>query len=175
MAIFTKQIQKTAMKNINELDKKLKQLDAYFQKLPKIIGNEYINFALDNFKNQAWEGAPWPKRANQDAKDGRNLLVKTGALRRSIKYQLQRRAGGTSIFVTSNLKYAQAHNEGLNISANVKVRAHDRRTKKGTVKVRSHDRTVNFDMPQRQFIGPSKQFEQHIINLIVSQITKILT
>jgi len=162
------------MKNPKEIVKKMAALNKYFKNLPKIIGNEYVNFALDNFKKQAWEGKAWPKRANQDERDGRSLLVKTGALRRSIKYQLARRGGGTVITVNSNMKYAKAHNEGLNISATVKVKPHDRRTKKGIVKVKAHNRVVNFDMPERRFMGQSKAFEQHIITIIQNQINKII-
>jgi len=161
--------------DLPKLVKKLGALDKFFRDLPKVIGNAYVNFALDNFKTESWEGTPWPTRKDPERrKDRRALLVKTGALRRSIHYKLQRRQGGTAIIVSSNVPYAEVHNEGQTLNLQVKVKQHDRRTKKGTVKVKAHQRQVTLTMPERRFIGPSKTFERDITNYIIQALNKLL-
>lgn len=62
--------------------------------LPQIIANEAVNFMLDNFQKQGFQGdevlLPWAKRKNPNAwgkpdDTGRALLIKSGRGRRSIR------------------------------------------------------------------------------------------
>lgn len=79
--------------------------------LPKILGNEAVNFFKKSFKNQGWEDknlVKWKKRKNNfDA--GRAILVKSGDLRRSIV----KNVGIKRVVISTNVPYAKKHNYGL--------------------------------------------------------------
>ncbi len=133
--------------------------------LPAIVGEEAVNFSLNSFTQNAWSGFSqdvWAKRKNptkwgkRDETD-RALLVKTGKLRRSIRVTriLQDRvfigAGGPDV------PYARVHNEGFRGKITQQVGEHLRRNKKGgKTRVSSFTRTINQNIPQRQFIGGQK-------------------
>lgn len=99
------------------------------RELPPIIGEEAVNFTLDNFERQGWLGnsvEPWQKRKNptkwgkRDETD-RAILVKTAKLKRSIRiskiheHKVTIQAGGADI------PYARVHNEGFKGDVTQKV------------------------------------------------------
>ncbi len=133
--------------------------------LPAIVGEEAVNFSLDSFRQQAWSGYSqdvWPKRKNptkwgkRDETD-RALLVKTGKLRRSIRVT---RIQQDRVFIGAggpDVPYARVHNEGFRGKVTQQVNEHLRRNKKGgKTKVSAFTRTINQNIPQRQFIGGQK-------------------
>jgi phage gpG-like protein len=118
--------------------------------LPAVVGNAMVNFYQDSWAREGFldqRRTPWPARASAGAKR-RRLLVQTGRLRRSIRY----RTAGTTIHISTDVPYAQIHNEGGQVSGSQNVKAHTRRTKRGAVSVKAHSRMRNFTMPQRQFM-----------------------
>jgi len=136
--------------------------------VPKLAGNEMVNFALDNIRKESFEGKPWPKRKAGAVRDsGRNLLVNTGAGRRSIKVS---RSTPQQTQLTAN-DYMQAHNEGEN--GTFTVNAHSRTRKGRTHNVASHSRKMN--LPERRFTGKSDEQTTRIQKVITNRIIKALT
>ncbi len=105
----------------NKTDDSFKRMQANIAKqlatLPKLLGNEMVNFALDNFARQGYQGAKfekWPERKRKEKrKQPRHLLIKSGRLRRSIRII---RTTDNSVTVGTDVPYARAHNDGLTIN-----------------------------------------------------------
>lgn len=135
----------------SNLDEVLKRMGRKAERLPELVSNELVNFALDNWRAQAFLDKPqkkWPergarssseaykKRVAQDA--GRALLVKSGDLRNSMTtgaYHGRWYAG-----IRTDVPYASAHNSGT-------------------------DR-----LPQRQFLGPSLVLSERLVKLMIEQL-----
>lgn len=100
--------------------------------LPKRVGAEVVNFALDNFKRQGFLDVGvtrWQKRKNPTAwgtrpkRNNRPILVDTGRLRRSIRVI---NANSDTVVVGTSVPYARAHNEGFTGKVTQRVRAFNR-------------------------------------------------
>lgn len=117
--------------------------------MPPVLGNIALAFYDDRFATSAWIDTGrtrWPARAVADA--GRRLLVKSGRLRRSLRMS----HAGYRITISTDVPYAQVHNEGGTIAGTANVRTHSRKVGSRRVVVKAHTRSVNFTMPQRQFM-----------------------
>lgn len=163
----------------------LKTYQAEKKKLPKIIGQEAINYFRDSFRNQGWTGTTfqkWKKRkGNKDA--GRAILIKSAQLRNSLRIV---RADNNLIIVASNKPYASAHNEGVNETVNIKqhsrnqtrkikVRVSSLKTKKSrTTKVKVSKKVIvkahkrRMKLPQRKFMGDSPYLDAKINRYITA-------
>lgn len=118
----------------DQLFKALEQrVKSVMQRLPKIVGNEAVNFSLDAFRKQGWTGAsfqPWPKRkvntkwGTPPRNNGRNILTLDGRLRRGTRVVS---ADWNSIKIGNSVPYASAHNNGLRIGLIQTVRTHRRK------------------------------------------------
>jgi phage gpG-like protein len=118
--------------------------------LPAVVGNAMVNFYKDSWNREGFldqRRTPWPPRKGRQMKR-RRLLVQTGRLRRSLRYSTQ----GTLITISTDVPYAQVHNEGGKVQGTQNVKQHTRKTKRGATTVKAHTRAVNFTMPQRQFM-----------------------
>lgn len=143
-------------------------------RVPVLAGNEVVNFALDNFKQQGFLGntfQPWAQRRtgwNKDKRTGRNILIDRGRLRRSIRivYVTQ-----DSVMVGTDVKYARAHNEGARIGVIQQVKSF---TRKSGVEVKAHTRRVNINIPKRQFLGNSPYLETRIKRVVSAEFLKTL-
>ena len=153
---------KTAAEQFAKIQQRLAQT---LRTLPAVIGEEAVNFSLEAFDKEAWNGYTtdnWAKRKNPtkwgkaDETD-RALLVKTGKLKRSVRItrilndRVRIGAGGADV------PYARAHNFGFRGKVHQNVNAFTRKMKNGkTQNVKAHQRTINQNIPQRQFIGGEK-------------------
>lgn len=171
------------------MKKQTRELQKLVRGFPRRAGLIYQKHFLDAFDKEAFtDKTPksWQKRKRADkAKARRNLLVKTGRLRRSIKLQIVR---GRAIIQTA-VPYAQIHNEGGTITgtANVgayrkkahKVRSHTRsgtrirRHKRRSHTVGAHKRKMNTKIPQRQFMGQSSRVNRRLEKQLEKSIKKI--
>lgn len=173
------------MNNFAEVYKKLaNEVAGVLKRLPRKLGVEVVRYSGQRFREQGWDGRPWPKRRPKrrpGAKNnnGRAILVKTGRLRRSVRI-----TGITedSVTVGTDVPYARIHNEGYKGSQ--QVRAHSRRlkfeakytdltekTKSGKFKVRKAKGvyetkveafTRRMRMPRRQFLGDSPYLQRNL-------------
>lgn len=120
------------------------------------MGTEAVKFYTLNFRKQGFDDENIEKwqprkgsfysgiarlRKRERKESGRAILVKSGALRRSLKYY---RSGLSSVIITSNLPYANAHNEG-----------------------------IRGRLPKRQFVGDSAKLNKLIIRKLDKRIQTI--
>ncbi len=114
-----------------------------------LIGNEARNFFVANFKKQGFDDKTlekWTPRKKQDKRAGRNILVKSGDLRRSIQVRGYSKTK-LSIIIATDLKYASVHNFGERAG-----------------------RGKGFKMPKREFIGDSYNLNEKVKKIIVKQL-----
>jgi phage gpG-like protein len=172
-------------------------------RLPIVVGNEAINFALDNFRNQGFLGnsfVKWPARkkitrwGQRLKRPGRALLVDSGRLRRSLR--IVSLDTGT-VTVGTDVPYARAHNEGSRLGLIQTVRSHSRKITKvgvvkkttfkkktnikwgrvdtgGTIVVKSYKRRINQHIPARRFLGYSPYLTAALKRVVNLQIMKTL-
>ena len=169
-----------------------KKVAATLRRLPVLIGNESLNFVLDNFRNQSWTDnntEPWPKRKNEPKKRrGAALLVKSGVLKRGNRVK---QADWTRVLLVNDTPYAGVHNEGFrgNQTVNEHSRIASRKVgtrigkrgnllKSGRIKIRgkghqvsSHIRHQN--IPRRRYMGNSAQLFRRLDRLIIAELMRL--
>ena len=171
--------------NIKEQIRKLKRLN---NRVPRIAGTVAVHHIKQSFRNQGFTDQSlrkWKQRKHKGRGRRRAILVKSGALRRSVRIT---RIGRRSVSVGSELPYAQIHNEGGTIDTVQQVgkhtrKAHKRRRsgrKRRSVQVKehivsAHKRKINTKIPRRQFIGRSRKLERKIDLKITTEIQKIFS
>lgn len=159
---------------------------------PGMAGKKALRFIDGNFRKQSWEGVPWKRRKGGKRNSKRALLIDKGFLRRGTNF----RSGSGQVMVYNYVKYAKAHNNGLNTL--VTVKAHERKAHKfkigqgiynvktkrerfkhysrSAAQVKSHAR--NMRMPRRQFMPtaerPSPTLNREISREVKLQMLKIL-
>lgn len=170
----------------------IEQLRRIVRAIPAKIARVAENFSKERFRAQDWldQGStPWPARKRKTGKksDNRAILVKSGALRRSIRAH----ARSMNIIISSSMPYAQVHNEGGNVECTQNVSAHSRRSHKrkgyvnskgrkvsasvvGAHTVSEFSRTQKFKMPKRQFMGRSAALDRQVGKLIDAEIRSAL-
>ena len=163
---------------ILELERRFRSI---MVRMPALLGNEAVNFVLDNFKLQGFMGAtfqPWLKRKNPTKwgqapkRNGRAVLIDTGQLRRSIRIV---RTTADSVLIGTDDPKAKAHNEGLKIGLIQKVGSYERKgVAKKKVTVKEHTRRINQNIPKRQFIGDSPYLRTRLSRIIQVEIMKAL-
>jgi phage gpG-like protein len=138
---------------------------------PDIAGNEMVNFGIDNIRSESFAGTKWPPRkSNAPRNKGRGLLIDTGDGMRSIRVS---RKTSREVHATAN-EYMEAHNTGATISGTFAVKPHTRRRAGGTQKVRGHSRKVNFKLPQRTFLAPSKELSDRITAAMLKRYNTLI-
>lgn len=124
-----------------------------------IMGTEALSHFTKSFRNQGFEDNAierWQPRKNEISggiarvrkrdRGSRAILVKSGALRRSLyKY----RSGAYQITIASPLIYAKVHNDGLKAGRS------------------------GFKMPKRQFVGYSTKLSLKIERMIERKIQQV--
>lgn len=133
--------------------------------LPQVMGNEALNFVLDNFKKQGFQGTgfqKWRLRKNPTKwgpvkRPGRSVLVDSGRLRNSGRIAFMT---GESVGLQWDVPYAKAHNEGLTIGQIQTVKSF---TRKNGQDVIAHNRRVTQRLPKRKFVGDSPILRQRVV------------
>jgi len=125
--------------NFGQIARKFKSLD-----LSLDMANVAKNDFLDNFKKESFDGRAWQKRKS-DKQAGRNLLVKTGRLRRDVSNSVSAGTKNSNLSYTLivNNPYAEYNNEGTT------------------------------RMPQRQFIGTTAELNKKLLMKINQKVNKI--
>lgn len=144
-----------------------------FRRLPALLGNTALNFFDDSWTRQGFvdqRRERWaPRKSNDKRKGNRKILVQSGRLRRSLRM----RTRGSRVIISTDVPYAQVHNEGGRIRGKVRVRKHTRRSPRGRVNVRAHTRNVNINMPKRQFMGHSEVLDKRMVALVTRALDQI--
>ncbi len=169
----------------------LKELERFFNTLPRMVGNTAVNFFQDSFKKQGfqqgWEVGSvekWKPRRKLDRvdrkskKNSRAILVKSGRLKRSIRI-LSYTPG--SVTVGSTVPYAGIHNQGgtINHPGGTAYFWKDGRriyVSNRAARGKKYPRTKahKIPIPQRQFIGNSAGLDRRISMHITKQLNRIL-
>jgi phage gpG-like protein len=151
-----------------------KRFKSVLGRMPRILGNEVVNFTLDNFQRQGFLGnsfEPWAKRKEgwgKDNRKGRAVLTNTGRLRRSVRIV---QATQDMVVIGTDVPYAKAHNEGLRIGLIQTVKSF---TRKSGVEVKAHTRRVNQNIPRRKFMGKSPYLEARLKRVTTAELMKEL-
>lgn len=158
-------------------DKQIKELKEAFEDLVQKAGKDYMEHFQSSFDNEGFTDeklVKWDGRSRKDRnKKKRNLLVKTGRLRRSLKKKVR----GSKVLIYTASPYAEIHNEGGTIKTTAKVRAHKRRNKRGrkktVVQVKAHTRSMNTKIPKRQFMGESSKVNKGLEEQMEKEFKRI--
>jgi len=159
-----------------DVSKEILKLDAQFKRgtarLPLIIGNEAVNFTLDNFRMQGFMGNTfqrWVSRKQgwkKDRRSNRALLIDKGRLRRSIRITS---LSAAHVAIGTDVKYARAHNEGLRLGIIQTVKGFTRRNGSS---VTGHTRRINQRIPKRQFMGDSPYLRARLKRVAIAEYMK---
>jgi phage gpG-like protein len=169
-----------AAKIIKDMEKSAKAIS----EMVDVMGVMAINHYKKSFINGGFtdEGfVAWQKRKRTKGNQGRAILVKTGRLKRSL---VARKSGRYAVKITSNVPYANVHNEGLTI--NKKERQHtlnfnirkDGRSRSSKAKKANFQQDVtigahSIKMPKRQFVGYSGMLSAKIELRLRNKIQRI--
>ena len=125
--------------NFGQIARKFKSLD-----LSLDIANTAKMEFIQNFRNQSFNGKSWQKRKS-DKQAGRNLLVKTGRLRRDVSNSVTAGTKNSNLSYTLvvNNPYAEYNNDGTS------------------------------RMPQRQFVGMTPELNKKLLMKINQKVMKI--
>lgn len=145
-----------------------KQFKSVWLRVPVLVGNEAVNFTLDNFRLQGFMGAvfyAWKQRKISWVKEkpGRAILIGKGTatLKRSIRIT---NLGINYLAIGTDVKYARAHNEGVNgLGVIQTVKGFSR---KNGSKVTAHTRRIVMRIPKRQFMGDSPYLQQRLRRVV---------
>ena len=158
-------------------------LNKFRQELPYLVGTEIVNFILDNWDKQGFQGGSfqkWEPRKGNSRSGGAILVGKqSGRLRRSQKFRV---LPGSKVEGGSDLDYAAIHNKGGRLK--VKVTEKSRRFfwamhyKTGDEMWKWMALTkktyMTITIPKRQFIGPSPVLDRMIEQMIEKRLKRIL-
>jgi phage gpG-like protein len=147
----------------------------YSRTLPMRIAAEAELFFKESFRSQGfidkmlrpWKVTKKGKKSYLGHSSG--ILIGSGALMRSIRTVKQSEGIVHISAGNEHVPYAQIHNEGFDGTEGVK--AHQRKTRKGSVSVRAFTR--HMVMPQRQFMGDSSMLSDNIDKIIIREITAL--
>ncbi|WP_172826807.1 phage virion morphogenesis protein [Flammeovirga sp. SJP92] len=165
----------------------MEELSKLHRQFPTIAGTEGKAFFKERFRAQNWidtHTEPWKPRKDPKGKHkGKAILVQSGALKRSIKVLHKDRSH--VIIGSANIPYAQVHNEGFRGKVKQTVKAHTRRKHQRALrngktvsflpqKVKQYSRTLNMNIPKRQFIGDSAYLGKRLERKLNARILKII-
>lgn len=163
-----------------DLDKYIKGMQTANKQLNKAIANAAINAFTENFRRGGFfSEKTWTLRKN-DKTPGRGVLIGKGGgvkLWRSLYW----RAEGTRVLIMTDVRYAKAHNEGVNETVKVKshkVKSHLRKSAGGKrrKRVKAHTRASHsraMYLPERRFMGRHKMLKEIIVVEIKSLLNDI--
>lgn len=154
--------------------------------LPARIAVLAVNFSKDRFVQKNWIDStttPWKKTKKRKG----STLVASGRLKRSIR---KISVTPSRITIGTDVPYARAHNDGLEISGTEHVRSFTRkkhrrkshirkgkRIKAQTVeshRVKSFSRKYQRKFAKRQFIGKSQRLNNDVQGLITSELNRAI-
>lgn len=150
-------------------------------RVPNIVAETATKFFQERFKTQEWDKVPWqplqPKYVAKKSRGRGQILTASGALQRSIRATVVSKDKVVISAGSSTVPYARIHNEGLRVSGIVKVKSHMNRNFMGKgkqVQIKQHNRTMNYQMPKRQFMGHSPFLNQILKTRLLKSFNKDL-
>jgi phage gpG-like protein len=146
------------------------------------MGNDAVNFILDNFQKQGFQGATfdkWPDRKNNKYSKGRAILVKSARLKRG--WRATTNAAALSTKISNDVPYAKVHNEGGEIQHGARQQVLHFK-KSGNIsrfskeKHATHAQKVSVGahtvMPKRQMMGDSPVLRKKVMTTLANTFSK---
>lgn len=139
--------------------------------MPRLIGNAAVSMVNQNFRDAGWRDGglkPWKKTKRQMGKGKGSQYLPLHSSREHLSRSTQyKKTGPGEVTISNPVPYASVHNDGF--EGNVNVKAHKRTISKGKNKgdkysVRAFSRRMY--IPQRQFMGESRELNEKIENII---------
>lgn len=139
--------------------------------MPRLIGNAAVSMVNQNFRDAGWRDdglKPWKKTKRQMGKGKGSQYLPLHSSREHLSRSTQyKKTGPGEVTISNPVPYASVHNDGF--EGNVNVKAHKRTISKGKNKgnkysVRAFSRRMY--IPQRQFMGESRELNEKIENII---------
>ena len=137
------------------------------EEVPDIVAETATAFYQSKFRTQEWDGVPWenlsPNYAKRKRRSKEKILTASGILVNSIRPTIQTSNRVTITAGNSRAPYARVHNEGLRVRGTRQVKSYTNNNFMGTGRkqlIKAHSRTVNYQMPKRQFMGHSVQLNR---------------
>lgn len=146
------------------------------QQLPTQLGLKAVVFFKDNFRAGGFVNNGVDKWKPRKAKNKRAVLVKSGALKKSIRVLS---TGTNSVIVGSTLPYAAIHNDGGKIQQKVTQKqrgyflAQYEKTKNAMWLRMAQSAELNIELPKRKFIGESRELTKQMKKFIIDKLKKI--
>jgi phage gpG-like protein len=154
---------------------------------PRMVGRLALAVFDENFDNGGFTDKVFirwkPRKGDTDNRgrrlgdggrqQGRAILIKTGALRRSIRIGWALPHGVNIVAGNQDVPYAGIHNEGGRITGTVSVKSFERKSKTGLQMVKAHTRTQNTTMPRRQFIGNSAKLMDRVSRRFFTEMNQL--
>jgi phage gpG-like protein len=174
------------------LDKAKAQIAQANREILVNCGNAAQNYFAKAFRNQGWDGTPWKESLRRKKKPATNwsekpTLVQRGTLRRAVSNMMKtHQINGTSIKMIVDLPYAAIQNSGgiINKKARTQVN-HFTFAENGSMRfskkknaTHAQKNTIgahDVNIPQRQFVGQTKELtekQQKIIKTTIDRIFK---
>lgn len=147
--------------------------DRFRSAVPNVIAETAVEYYQERFMpgNEDWNGVKWqqlnPQYAAKKTRGKGRILTKNTFLMRSIRPSTVEATRVTISAGNSKVPYARIHNEGLKVQGIQYVKAHKRKNAFGrgkTADIKPHQRSVNFQMPRRQYMGFNRELNDIIIN-----------
>lgn len=162
--------------NAEEIRVSIENVERYIKKqimddMPRLIGNAVVNMVNQNFRDAGWRDGglkPWKKTKRQMGKGKGSQYLPLHSSREHLSRSTQyKKTGPGEVTISNPVPYASVHNDGF--EGNVNVKAHKRTISKGKNKgdkysVRAFSRRMY--IPQRQFMGESRELNEKIENII---------
>lgn len=139
--------------------------------MPRLIGNAAVSMVNENFRDAGWRDGglkAWKKTKRQMGKGKGSQYLPLHSSREHLSRSTQyKKTGPGEVTISNPVPYASVHNDGF--EGNVNVKAHKRTISKGKNKgdkysVRAFSRRMY--IPQRQFMGESRELNEKIENII---------
>lgn len=189
----------TTFSEARKIAQHLKKFEAEIDSMVNTMGVMAKNHFTANFRKQGFDDeniVKWKKRKKKESRRGkvgesgvasvgmgRNILVKSGRLRRSINF---RKKGKWAVVIGTDVPYAKIHNEGgtINKSFDRKILSFSSGGKFAKTRTRAQRKEVSYQqqvtinahtikMPKRQFIGYSGKLNRQIISSFSNKIKRI--
>ncbi len=161
--------------------------DFRLRRWPRLVGRTLLAVFDENFDHGGFTDKVfirWKPRKNDTEnrgrrlgdggrQQGRALLIKTGALRRSLRINYALPSTVHLLAGSPDVPYAGIHNEGGPITGTASVRSFERTVKGKAQTVKAHTRTLNIQMPRRQFMGPSAKATDRLERQFFAELNKL--
>lgn len=171
---------------ITEFVRVQRAIQKVYEQTPTLVGGMAVQFFKDSFRRQGWiDGGGlerWDERRQKDKNRKRRAIgTKSGRLKRSPRVLTKTRH---SVYIGTDVPYAQRFNEGYSGTVNQAVKRHTVREHRRRIRGRNqvvsehersaHTRTQQVDQPARPFMKESRFLDRRMEMNIEHQIMKEL-